>query len=88
MKINSNYRIREIAGENIVVSQGRNAEDTTRIISLNSSARMLYESLIGKDFSTEEAANLLIEKYGIDRTQALEDANEWAETLRKCHIIE
>ena len=45
MKINSNYKIREVAGETIVVNQGTTGMDMTRIISLNVLARLLYESL-------------------------------------------
>ena len=44
MKINSNYKLREVAGETIVVNQGTAGMDMTRIISLNVSARLLYES--------------------------------------------
>ena len=38
MKINSNYKIREVAGETIVVNQGTTGMDMTRIISLNTSS--------------------------------------------------
>ena len=37
MKISSNYKIREIAGETIVVNQGTANVNMTRIISLNAS---------------------------------------------------
>ena len=43
MKINSNYKLREVAGETIVVNQGTTGMDMTRIISLNASAKLLYE---------------------------------------------
>ena len=45
MKINSHYKLREVAGETIVVNQGTTGMDMTRIISLNASAKLLYESL-------------------------------------------
>ena len=45
MKINSHYKLREVAGETIVVNQGTAGMDMTRIISLNASAKLLYESL-------------------------------------------
>ena len=54
MRINPNYKIREIAGETIVVNQGVANVDTTRIISLNASARLLYQALTGKDFTLED----------------------------------
>ena len=36
MRVNSNYKLREIAGETIIVNQGKEGVDMTRIISLNS----------------------------------------------------
>lgn len=88
MRINPNYKLREVAGETIVVNQGMTSTDMTRIISLNSSARLLYESLIGKVFTVEDAADTLIATYGIDREQALKDAQTWVDTLAKCNVIE
>lgn len=88
MKINSNYKLREIAGETIVVNQGVTGTDLTRIISLNASAKMLYEKLLGREFEVEEAAEFLVQTYGIGREQALKDAAVWAESLKKCKVIE
>ena len=87
MKINPNYKIREIAGENIVVNQGSINVDTTRIISLNDSARLLYQTLAEQDFTIEDAANVLVETYGIAEKQAIMDAEKWAEALKQCGII-
>ena len=60
----------------------------TRIISLNKSARLLYERLADKDFTTEDAAKILTDTYGIDGQQALKDATAWMEALKKCKVIE
>ena len=84
MKIKSEYKLREVAGETIIVNQGTIGVDMTRIISLNTTARMLWEALCGKNFTTEEAASLLVEKYGIAEDQALADASRWVERLKEC----
>jgi hypothetical protein len=88
MKINSNYKIREVAGETIVVNQGTAGMDMTRIISLNASAKLLYESLSEKVFTLEDAAAVLVSTYGISQEQALKDAQVWVEALQKCKVIE
>ena len=88
MKINSNYKLRSIAGGTIVVNQGTTGTDMTRIISLNASAKLLYEQLLGKEFTLEDAAKVLVDTYGISIEQALEDAEKWADALRKCGVIE
>ena len=87
MKINSNYKLRSIAGETIVVNQGTTGTDMTRIISLNASAKLLYEQLLDKEFTLEDAAKVLVNTYGISIEQALEDAEKWADALRKCGVI-
>lgn len=88
MKINSNYKLRQVAGETIIVNQGVLGVDMTRIITLNSSAKLLYEQLAEKEFTLEEAAHVLIEHYGIGFDKAVEDANKWVEALKNCKIIE
>lgn len=88
MRINPRYKIREIAGETLVVNQGIANVNMTRIISLNKSAKLLYETFAGKDFSVVEAAAALVERYGINEVRALEDAGRWADLLKECDVIE
>lgn len=88
MRINPRYKIREIAGETLVVNQGIANVNMTRIISLNKSAKLLYEALAGKDFCVEDAARVLVERYGIDMERAMADAGKWAEMLKECGVIE
>ena len=42
MKIRDQYKVREIAGEHVVIMQGRYGADMTRVISLNESALFLW----------------------------------------------
>lgn len=76
MKINENYKIRRIAGENIIVNQGTANVDMTRIIQLNETACRMYHELAEREFTTEDAARVLVEAYGIDGEQALADAGK------------
>lgn len=88
MKINHWCKLREIAGEHIIVNQGMQGVDLTKIISMNKSACFLFEQLQGKDFEIEDAAALLADKYGISAEKAAEDARKWIEALKKCKVIE
>lgn len=87
MQILSAFKLREIAGEHIVVNQGAPETDLTRIISLNTSARLLWKALSGKAFTVEEAAAILTEAYRIPQEQGLRDAARWVDSLKKCHLI-
>lgn len=88
MKIKENYKVRKIAGENLIVEQGKSQSDMTKVISLNNTALLLWEELQGNEFTLEDAAHLLADKFGISREQALDDARKWADALSGCGIIE
>ena len=88
MKIKANYKLRTIAGETIIVKQGTRDLDLTHIISLNNSAKFLYESFISKDFTEEEVAQLLVTTFHISRERAENDAKIWVESMKECQVIE
>ena len=88
MKLKSNYKLREVAGETIVVNQGQSGVNMTRIISLNSSAKLLYNEFMGKEFTVEDVAKVLVDTYSIDHSLALKDATKWIDSLKHAEIIE
>jgi hypothetical protein len=88
MKIKSMYKVRQVAGENLVVGQGRLNADMTKVISLNDTAVLLWKELVDKDFTNEDAADILVNTYGIDKERALVDAGKWIEKLKSCDLIE
>lgn len=87
MKIKDIYKVREIAGENLVVEQGKLQSDMTKVISLNASALLLWNTLKGSDFTLEDAAQVLVKQYGIDNDRATADAQKWVDALTKCGVI-
>ena len=88
MKIKSMYKVRQVAGENLVVGQGRLNADMTKVISLNDTAVLLWNELADKDFTCEDAAEVLVANYGIEKERALADASKWVEKMKDCDIIE
>ena len=88
MKIKEQYKVREMAGEHVIIMQGKHGSDLTKIISLNESALYLWNELQGKEFDTEVVANLIVERYGIEKGVATTDAERWIEKLRECNIAE
>lgn len=88
MKIKSQYKVREMAGENVVIMQGKGTSDLTRIISLNESALYLWGEVESKEFDTQKVAELLSEQYGIDMDIAERDAQRWIDRLEECGLIE
>ena len=81
MKIKENYKVRKVAGENLIIGQGATHSDMTKIISLNSTALFLWEQLSGKEFTIEEAAALLVDNFGIGMEQASSDVRKWTDKM-------
>lgn len=87
MKINEKYKLRRIAGENIVIIQGGGTADMTRIITLNDTGAWLWNELSGMDFSIAQIAGKIVAEYDTDLSLATEDAEKWTDILKKCGAI-
>lgn len=88
MKIKSEYKVRSIAGENVVILQGRGNADMTQIITLNDSALLLWNQLEGKDFDVEDAVSVLCENYDVEESLAKSDAEAWVKRMQECGLVE
>lgn len=88
MKIKDGFVLREMCGENIVAAEGIENINFNKLISLNESAAYLLRELIGKEFTTEEMAELLIVRYGIDKELAMTDSANLCEAWINAGIAE
>lgn len=88
MKIKDGFVLREMCGENIVAAEGIENINFNKLISLNESAAYLWRELIGKEFTTEEMAELLIVRYGIDKELATTDSANLCEAWINAGIAE
>ncbi len=83
MKLKPNFTLRQILSEYMIVSQGIENIDFSKIISLNDSSAFLWKNLQGKDFTPESMAQLLTDEYEVDYETALADskvlADKWIE---------
>lgn len=87
MKIREGFKVRNIAGENVVIMHGSYGVDMTKVIALNNTSLLLWNRLQEREFEIEDVAQILVEEYGIDSTTALSDASAWVEKLEKCKLI-
>ena len=88
MRINPTFKLRKIAGESIVINQGTSHTNLTRIISFNSSAVLLWKELSDKEFTLQDATDILLKTYDIDEGMASKDASGWIDKLKECDIID
>ena len=87
MKFKEGYKVRSMAGENVVIMQGTAGSDMTRIISLNDSSLLLWNELQGKEFEVTDVANILVDNYGIEIETAVTDARAWVAKLQECGLV-
>ena len=88
MKIKDGFILREMCGENIVTAEGIEHINFNKLISLNSSAAYLWENLIGKEFSVEDMAALLVEQYDIDMELAIKDSESLSKAWMEAGVTE
>ena len=87
MKILPKYKVRNVAGEDIVMVQGRNPGDMTTVIALNETSLYLWNNLYGREFEQVDVVALLTERYDVDESTAMKDASGWIATLQKHNIL-
>ena len=88
MRIKQGYKVRELAGENVVIMQGRSGADMTRVISLNNSSLLLWNNLFDGDFSADDVQRILLENYHVDEAVAAADAQAWVEKMQQTGLVE
>ena len=89
MKISEKFKVREMAGEHVIIMPGRVGADMTRILALNDSSLYLWETLRGRGQPLAyRAAGLLTERYEVDEATALRDAQAWTGKLAECGVLE
>ena len=87
MKINPIYKVRRVADENIILLQGKNSGDMTKVIALNESALLMWNELKEKDFSVEDAVQVLLNNYDVEEATAREDAQKWVDNLKENNLF-
>ena len=73
MKTIPGFTLRPLGKEFIITAESIKQINFNKMISLNESAAYLWKSVDGKDFNAEDLADLLVERYEIDRETALRD---------------
>ena len=88
MRTRKGYSLRTLGKEYILVADGLEAVDFSRMVSMNESAALLWDAVVDKEFDETTLADLLVENYGISRETAEHDVQVLLQTWRKANIIE
>ena len=88
MRINSRYKLRNLAGESVLFLQGEVDGETSKLMTFNEASVLLWNNFCNKDFETEDVVNFILSEYDIDEQTARKDAQEWVEVLRKNGVLD
>ncbi len=88
MKISPKFKLRTIAGQNVIIMQGKYGGDMTRIISLNETSLFLWNMFHDREFTSFDVIDTLLNEYGIDMETAATDGQAWCSKLVECGLIE
>ncbi len=88
MRIKKGFTLRTIGTDYVLVPEGIEVIDFNKLVSLNKSAKYLWENLEGKNFYDEDMAKLLTEKYKVTQEKALADARQLVDRWQEIGLVE
>lgn len=88
MKTKKGFRLRTVCGENIIVAEGIENIDFSKIISMNESSAYLWSKVQDQSFTIEQLVVLLREEYEVDEATATADVKALVAKWQEAGIIE
>jgi hypothetical protein len=88
MKTKKGFRLRNICGENVIVAEGVENIDFSRIISMNETSAFLWNGIQGKDFTEDDLVTLLLSEYEVDEATAKADVAGLVAKWKEAGIVE
>lgn len=87
MRIKNGFELRNVCGENIVISYGEQNIDFCKVISLNETAAYLWKGIGDNDFDVESLVGLLRKEYDVDEQTARKDISAMLDEWDKIGLI-
>ncbi len=88
MKLKEGFGLRDVCGEKVLVAEGIENIDYSKIISLNETAAYLWENLVHKEFQVEDMVDLLQQEYEVPADVALHDCADLLKQWLKAGLAE
>ena len=87
MKKTDGFTMRRLGQDAMIVAESVDLIDFDRIVSLNTSAAYIWESLPDSDFTIRTITDLLLRRYDVEEEVARKDAEELVDIWVKAGII-
>lgn len=87
MKTKKGYTLRPLGQEYILVAEGLDVADATRMISMNATAAFLWEEVEDRDFDEQTLVDILIDNWDVSPETAKKDIAALLKSWRKAEVI-
>lgn len=88
MKKKKGFNLLKVCDEYVIVAEGRENIDFSKVINLNESAAFLWEKASDDGFTVDDLTNLLTNEYEVAAETARHDAEELVAQWLEAEIIE
>jgi len=87
LKVKSEFILKSVAGQHIVVPIGKEAAKFHGMITLNETGKLLFETLKTKQ-TLETLIDRLMDTYDVTKEQATKDVQSFIEVLNRHNVLE
>ncbi len=88
MRIKKGFNLRNICDERILVAEGIDNIDFSEVIGFNESAAFLWDSIVDKDFTADDLAELMAANYQVSKEDAKKDTDLLLKTWKEVGLVE
>ena len=88
MKLKKGFALHDVCGEKVLIAEGIENINFSKMINLNPSAAFLWEEASKGEFTPESLAELLTKEYEVEYAQALCDTTVLVEQWKEHGLIE
>ena len=88
MKLKKGFALHDVCGEKVIIAEGIENINFSKMINLNPSAAFLWEEASKGEFTPESLADLLTKEYEVEYVQALCDTTVLVEQWKEHGLIE
>lgn len=88
MILKKGFKSRMICGEFVLIPCASEQVNFNRLVSMNDSARFLWENLQGRDFQLQDMVNMLLEEYDVSEELARSDCDKLLSDWTEAGLLE
>lgn len=88
MKQKQGFALRDVSGKPVLVAEGMENINYSKILAFSETAAFLWEALAGRDFQVEDMAECLLSEYDVSADEALDDSRKLLAQWQEFGLVE